>query len=202
MDLFILQVPMDVKLQEEEKICSGREKNITCIQRKYLPSGTIFCHRHHHSIPYAGTVFGHQNQQHLRELLYASTHLTALRSPEPCHQSLHPGGLAVDHVKQKPLQLEVGQVVVEDVGEGAKRITHEVEHANVPEGLPGRPPVTLEQAPQLGEGGAPGQPVAVEETPSGVGQLAVGGRGCGRLGHQVLESGQEEAEEMKMERKI
>ena len=84
-----------------------------------------------------------------------------------------------DDVQQEALQLLVGHVAVEEVGQGAEGITHEVKHGDVPEGLPGLLAATEEELPEEREGGPMHQSIAEQEDTSCMRQGAHSL--CGRL---------------------
>ena len=97
-------------------------------------------------------------------------HLAAVGSAEPRNEALHSGRLPGDDVQQEALELLVGHVAVEEVGQGSEGITHEAEHGHVPERLPGGEAATEEELAEEGEGGALDQAVAEQQDTGGVGQ--------------------------------
>ena len=66
-------------------------------------------------------------------------------------------------------------------------VSHQEEHAHVPEGLLGGLSPADEELAEDGEGGAVPQPVAVEQDPGSVGEPAVWRSGVSGVVHQVLQ---------------
>ena len=109
-------------------------------------------------------------------------HLAAVGCAEPRDEALHSWRLPGDDVQEEALQLLVGHVAVEEVGQGSEGITHEVVHRHVPERFPGSLAAAEEELAEEGEGGALDEAVAEEQDTGGVGQGS--DSLCGWLGQE------------------